>query len=367
MKWNLGRIVGVCFMLFGGLLWLSIGLRQYNDSKQLAAHGKVTAGEVESTDGIVTWLPSARGFHLQVSFKTEDQTLHEERVRVNENVFTDVRIGDKIQVHYLPENPRALQVGDQVRLQYGGLFRAFLFFAAAGFFVWYFRNLGSAASRINKTMETLALEKYEYASVKPEDFKHLDLAYYNHIQQSLESRGFSHIDDRENVTLRQRGGANVFWRSMLSADQTIMASFYHLPKSMVRRLRGKSAKALDFTTRLSDGSFICTSNAPGASKFEYPPTIGQLFMAPGTASDALLDAHTRRVNKYLAAHPGAGAVVINGKEDIQRASEEIQRIKSEFRKQHGLSKLEMERISRLSGSEIDRLHDAVVEDRERGK
>ena len=59
-------------------------------------------------------------------------------------------------------------------------------------------------------------------------------------------------------------------------------------------------------------------------------------------------------------------VKLNGIADVQRAQDEQQRIKAEFRKRVGLSKAELERFAGTSSREVDRLHDALTEHRERG-
>ena len=225
------------------------------------------------------------------------------------------------------------------------------------------------ARHINKQFNTLSLEQYEYASVNPEDFKHrLDLAFYKNLQRDLEIRGFLFLDDQENVTLRQRNGTQTFVRYMLSADKSIWAGFYNfVPKLAVRLLMGKpSSKVLDLCTAFSDGTYLCTSNAEAAAKFTYPPAVKMVFLPAATQWDMLLEAHTRSVGNYLDSHPQTTARILNGMADVRRVGSEIQRIKSAFRKQNGLSKAELERLGVGENLDVDEVHAALAEERQRG-
>jgi hypothetical protein len=198
-------------------------------------------------------------------------------------------------------------------------------------------------------------------------FKYLDLAFYDNGRRHLEALGYRYLDDQENVTLRRRSGISTFIRILLSRDQTTMADFYHfIPRFALRILGAKSSKVLDLETWFSDGCFVCTSNAEMAGKLESPPAIDALRLPAGTAWDMLLEAHQRRVNKYLATHPGVTPVKLTGLADVRRAQDEQQRIKAEFRRRIGLSRTELERFAGAQGREVDRLHDALTERRERG-
>ena len=146
-----------------------------------------------------------------------------------------------------------------------------------------------------------------------------------------------------------------------------MADLYHfVPKFALRLLGAKPAKVLDLETWFSDGRFVCTCNAEMAGKLESPPAIDALRLPAGTTWDMLLETHQRRVNQYLAAHPGVKPVKLEGMADVRRAQDEQQRIKADFRKQIGLSKTELERFAGAPSREVDRLHDALTERRERG-
>jgi hypothetical protein len=248
-------------------------------------------------------------------------------------------------------------------LRYGNILWGFVFLFAAGYTLVYFRrpvDETEAAEDIGERVNTLALDHFEYISVKAEDFKNVDLAFYKSVQLGLEGHGFVYLDDQENVTLRKRNHLHTFIRYLLGPDQATMAAIYHFTMGL------KSAKVLDLETWFSDGCFVCTSNAENAGKLDSPPEVGALYLAAGTTWQALLETHQGRVSEYLQSHPGRRPVKLNGMTGIRRAQDAQQRIKSAFRKRQGLSKAELERIAGGSSPELDRIHDALTESRERG-
>jgi hypothetical protein len=353
----------------GGVFMLIFGTTEFIHSKQLAAHGQSTQGQVFNLEDKASYNNRSHTYYVWVKFHAGDQALLEERAKVSKEFFEGTRVGDSIPVHYLAENPAICQVGQGVELQYGYILFGFVFLLGAAYLVLNFdrpMDQAEAADNINESVKTLSLQAFEYRSVKADSFKNVDQAYYNSTQLNLESRGFFFIDDQENVTLRRRSGIHTFIRHLLGADKTTMASIYHfVPKFTQRALGAKSAKVLDLETWFTDGSFVCTSNAEMAGKLDSAPELHALHMPAATSWLTLLDVHLSRVNKHLAAHLGIEAILLNGLADIRNAQAEMQRIKSEFRTRTGLSKAEMERLGGGSSKAIDNLHEAIVERRAR--
>ena len=365
-----------------GIFFVVAGTKEFQNSKQLAASGKTITGKVlDGQDRVSGRLFRSHTYYLNVSFQTEDQITHEERARVSKAVFNQSDVGDVVTVHYLAEDPSVCQVGETVELRYKNILWGIFFICVSGYLVVNFgrpnapgilKNAGlpdatEAAQKLSKTVQTLSIERFEYISVKAENFKHLDLAFYDEIRRALESRGFVFLDDQENVTLRQRSGINTFLRCLLGGDKSTMAAIYHfVPKPAMRMMGGKSFKVLDLETWLSDGTFICTNNAQSAGRLNSPPAIAALHMHSETTWDMLLQTHERRLKEYLNANPGTATVKLGGMADYRRAQAEMQRIKSEFRKQTGLSKAELERFAGGPNEQVDRIHDELVKRREQG-
>ena len=364
MSWKIKKILTIIVGFVAGALFLVVGTKEFIRSKQLAAHGKATRGEVWVVEDSATLGRRSRSYYLRVKFPTEGQQTCEERVRVSKSVYDAAHEGDPVPVHYLEEDPSNCQIGDNVELRYGNILWGIVFVFAGGYTLVYFRrpaDEAEAAEHIGESVKTLALEHFEYASVKAEDFKNVDLAFYNSVQRGLEGHGFVYLDDQENVTLRRRSGVHTFLRHLLGADQATMAVIYHFVRG------AKSAKVLDLETWFSDGCFVCTSNAEAAGKLATPGAINALRLPYDTTWEALLETHVRRVNAYLESHPGVAPVKLNGMADIRRAQAEQQRIKSGFRKSTGLTKAELERIAGGSSPELDRIHDELAKRQERGQ
>ena len=85
-----------------------------------------------------------------------------------------------------------------------------------------------AAKNILSYIEKGYVSKHDYSPVDPNNFKHLDLLFYEENMEKLKDLGFRHLIDEEVLTLK--GGANdmrTFLRVALSGDGTIMSALYH--------------------------------------------------------------------------------------------------------------------------------------------
>ena len=364
------KVLSIIALLVMGVVFIFVGSKDLVHSRQLAALGKTTTGQVVDGEDDVSGRLHTHTYYLQVRFRPEKASTISPRIEVSKSVYQSAQIGGTIKVHYLPEDPTICQAGETVQTRFGNLLWGIGFLLGAGYLMLFFQqpiDQKEAVERIGESVKTLALEQFEYISVDAARFKLLDLAFYDNGRRHLETLGYRFLDDQENITLRRRSGISTFIRILVSGDQTTMADFYHFVPQFTSRLLGaKSAKVLDLETWLSDGCFVCTSNAEMAGKLESPPAIDALRMPAGTTWDTLIQAHQNRVAKYLAAHPGVEAIKLKSMADVRRAQDEQQRIKAEFRQRIGLSKAELERFAGTRNREVDQLHDALTEHRERG-
>ena len=365
------KIFAIIGLLVMSVVFIVVGSKELVHSKQLAARGKSTTGEILAAEDEVSGRFRSHTYYLQVRFQPGTGGAVNERVKVNKDVFEAGQPGRSVKVYYLSENPAICQAGDVVELRYSNLVWGVVFIFGAGYLLVFFQQPADkeeAVESIGEHVKTLSLAQFEYVSVKAENFKHLDLAFYDAGRNHLEALGYRHLDDQENVTLRRRTGNHTFLRILLSGDQTTMADLYHfVPKFTLRVLGAKPAKVLDLETWFSDGHFVCTSNAETAGKLDSPPAIDALRLPAAATWDMLVQAHQRRVSNYLANHRDAKPVKLQGLADVRRAQDEQQRIKAEFRKRTGLSKAELERIAGTQGRAVDELHDALTQHRERGQ
>src|SRR5687767_10993165 len=104
---------------------------------------------------------------------------------------------------------------------------------------------------------------HDYVKVSPDQFRHLDLKFYERAAHQLQNHAFKHLSDEEDRTLTQASSkfsSRAMLRMMVSHDGTITASLYHVkPRLWLRILLfvlGKSmGRTVDLETEFTDGSF----------------------------------------------------------------------------------------------------------------
>jgi hypothetical protein len=336
-----------------GAFLIYTGAKELINSIRLAREGKTaTARVVDSSEWVS--LKGRHTYYLTVEFQPEGGDQVGKKVKVGEEVFTTARNSGSVKAHYLAADPTICALGERVETRYGNLLWGIALVAIGLFLTKQPVTLEELAVKIEGHFKTLTHPRYEYAPADPKNFQHLDLAFYNDSQRRLEERGYSFVADQENITLRQsKGSAPALLRFLLSRDQTTMAILYHFKRIAFPK---KESKVLDLETWFSNGHFVVTSNAAMAGKFDSPPAINSFFLPAASLLDEVMQTHEGRVNNFLAQNPGVSAVRLNGLEDMRRAGDELQRIKSGYRSAAGLSKAELERLARRTGPEIDELH-----------
>jgi hypothetical protein len=350
-----------------GLLATVYGTVEFIHSRQLAARGKTTTGEILETEDKVSRRFRTHTFYVRVRFQPDGGPIIQKKVSVDEGVFQAARSNASVKVFYLADDPTICAVGETVKLRYGHLLMGVVFLFGAGYLLVFFKapaDEDEAVESIQEGIKNLTKLKHEYASVDTRRFRHLDLTFYEGMQKNLEAHGFRHLVDEENLSLRQRTVPRTFIRVLIGPDNATMAAIYHFrPGWMLGVLGAKDAKVLDLETQFSNGCFVCTGNAEMAGKLDSPPEINAMHLPAATTWDMLLEAHRRRISGYLAAHSDAEAIKLTSIDDVHRSQDEQQRIKAEYRKKTGISKDELQRIAGESSKEIDRLHDALTKTR----
>jgi hypothetical protein len=354
------KIIVIIMCLAVGGISSFIGARELIHSKQLVSRGKTAMGPVLDSEERIG--RRSRTYYLTVAFKPDDGAELTSKVKVSSGVFDHFHIGSTVKVWYLAENPAICAAGDQVEMRYGSLISGIILLGAGIFLIVVFRrpaDVEELAERVEGRLKNLTVTRYEYGPANPDDFKHLDLSFYNDGQRYLESLGYTFVADEENLTVR-KSGTRALLRRLLSPDRATIATLYHFKSE---KFPGKEAKVLDLETWLSNGNFVCTSNATSAGKFDSPPQIDSYFFSTPAPLDAVVQAHQHRLATALGANPGVQVVALNGMEDVRRAGDELQRIKAEFRSRAGISKAELERITGKSNPQIDELHATLAERR----
>lgn len=166
----------------------------------------------------------------------------------------------------------------------------------------------AAAKDILEMIRSVYIPSHDYQSVDLKDYPHIDSRFYSNTKTLLESEGFIHLGDQEDMSLANAKGnffKRVPARCMISNDGVIMAACYHAKLSpiwlrvLLFILRKKVGKTIDFESEFQDGSFVCTSNAALAGAIKNPPIIHSEFHAVDTPCVGLLQRHRERVVKHI--------------------------------------------------------------------
>lgn len=215
----------------------------------------------------------------------------------------------------------------------------------AVFFVWVL--LGKlqrrrAGRRTVENMKQLYTQRHEYRDVRPDDFKQLDLDFYEQTTRVLSSLGCVWVADIEDVTIRNAFPYPVtFIRNMHGLGGAVMVGIYHCKfRSLFMRLvilltRTKIGRSIDCETEFRNGEFLCTNNAPTAAHITNPPQLNTEYLAFETPAAEVFQRHLQRLNAYLAANPGVQPLLHTTREAIREAQWRQQQIKAAYRKQVG--------------------------------
>lgn len=342
-----------------GIFLLSRGVTEYGNSKKLADHGKaITATVVDSLAR--DSLRRGTTYYLTIQFQPATGDAVTRKIQVSNEVYETARSSATVNVFYLPENPQVCAAGKVVTTPYRNLGYGAFMVGLGVILTWAWFSTRKAVVNIEKSVNTLATAKFEYAPANPQDFSQLDLAFYDQTQRALEQQGFTFLTNQENLTLSQKGGNRTLLRSLVSQDQGIIAYIYHFKQN---KAPFKEAKVADMESGFSNGHYITTSNAAMAGKLDSAPAIDAFFLSAGTPVETVLQTHFERVAGFLSVNPGVASVKITSVADARRFGDELQRVKSEFRQQAGLSKAELERIAGRSDEQIDKIHEGLAERR----
>ncbi len=211
-----------------------------------------------------------------------------------------------------------------------------------------------AAENIVRHTNAVYVPEHNYALVDAREFKHLDLAFYNRTQRFLESRGFSLLCDKEDLTISNAPSSvlhRLFLRVMTSADGNICAAIYH-PRIKSFWLRwllyflGKRVdRVVEFETEFADGSFLSTSSAMSAGAMSRPRQIDAEHFPYNTSAETLLQRHLSKLEQRLKV-PGTTCRPVRTFDDNIAMQNRMNALKAAFRKKlGGVTKEELDKIS----------------------
>lgn len=232
-----------------------------------------------------------------------------------------------------------------------------------------------AAHDILATIEATFVPSHDYVRVEPQQFRHLDLRFYERTMRLLNAKGFRLVADVEDRTITRapRGVLMpVMLRTMVSRDGTVMAALYHPRlKSLWTRvllwvLRRAPGRVIDLETECSDGSFVVTSNASAAAAFALPALISAEFLPASASVHELHASHTRRVAAHLAVRPGIVARPIATHEQLVASQNRMNALKAAYRGEvGGITREELDRLAALGAGSVPAVHQAILDEQAR--
>jgi hypothetical protein len=232
-----------------------------------------------------------------------------------------------------------------------------------------------AAKKMLDQIEAVYVPEHEFVDVKPMDFPHVDMDFYEDATLWLSGRSCRHLGDIMNKTLEDAPGnlfKPVMIRVLISRDGAVMASMFDVrirpwwARLLIWLLRKSPGKIIDMETEFSDGAFVTTTNGIGASGVSLPSLIHAEFHPAKTGVDTLFHRHRERVDAYARKHPNASAVVIETLEDVHASQNRMNALKAAYRGEiGGITKEELERVAGGRYQTVDDLHTSIVEEQER--
>ena len=155
-------------------------------------------------------------------------------------------------------------------------------------------------------------------------FNTLDLDFYNAISSNLIRNQFRFIGDFEEPDVKKRNPTVLFFsRLLISADDTINATIYHL------KIGKSNLKITEFITEFTSGAVLISSNNFLNSKIEYPNDIEYSYCNTESAEDLLK--HHKKVLKKLQAINTIDIKKIKNLDELVEQGKRIKRKGSQFR------------------------------------
>ncbi len=232
-------------------------------------------------------------------------------------------------------------------------------------------SIRQAAQRILANMQyTFGSGGFTYLPAREPDFRHLDLGAYRRFQSDHETQRFRHLCDMEIAEITASPTtlvARTFIRCMASMHGTVVGEYYQVRPRMSRLLRLllrglvngrwvdspkfffrtlKTKHCVGYTTELSNGHFLTTSNAQSAGNIESPPTIDSEFHPYGTPGRIVMERHFERLKALLQASPGLGPHRLSSEDELLESWRRMKRQKDAFRAaKQWVSQPELEKMS----------------------
>lgn len=230
-----------------------------------------------------------------------------------------------------------------------------------------------AAHEILAAIEATYQATHRYVAVKPSDFPHLDIRWYEKTTQLFASKGFCKMADVEDKTITESPGtvlSAILVRALASRDGTVVAGLYHphIKKLWVRLLlwvlRKTPGRVVDMETEFTDGSFVATSNAASAAALDNGPMILAEFLPITTTPLEVHARHLLRVAEHLKQRPGVVPREMRSYDDMLASQHRMNALKAAYRGEvGGITKAELDRLAVFGKGLTDAVHAEIQAER----
>jgi hypothetical protein len=230
-----------------------------------------------------------------------------------------------------------------------------------------------AAARILQRMQETYGKPSTRWRVDESAFTNLDLGAYRRIRADLDAAGFAFLQDVALLEVNDSPTtliAPTMIRSLVSSDGRIVAAYYQVrprwkrlwgkvltglkngrwfdaPMLLVRM--GRTRHCVEFSSELSDGRFLSSSNAEAAERVGMPAELDRKFHKNGTSWHVLLAEHRDRLTTALA-RGGMEAVVSRTAEDMEARFERESALKRAHRARIGW--ITHDELLKMSGGNV---------------
>lgn len=353
-----GAVAGI----LTGMFMIFFGFLEMKDSLSLKKEGISVAGIALEGWSERRRRSLSKSYYFEVEFQAEGREEPvNDVIKVDKDYFDEVVAKDgDINIIYHPENLSNLQAGSEAKLQWGHLAFGFLMFGFGAFLALDLFKPSRTEDQLlteagikpdaqpEALPEILLIEKHEYAPTDGAKFRGHDQAFYTESQSKLESLGFRHVVDLEDLTAKKMAGINTFFRILIGDDGATVAVLYHLKAGgLVKKSCANEEKVVDFGSVFSNGEFVTTSTAETID-FNLPTTIDAGYRDSDTPLEDVVTAHRQRVQEFQAKHPGAGPIGMDDRDDVIAMLNAMNRVKANFRKNPEITREELQKLTGVS-------------------
>jgi hypothetical protein len=197
----------------------------------------------------------------------------------------------------------------------------------------------SAAQNIHSLQKGMYSGAHEYRHADDSELRGLNVDFYDRSTAAFESIGFRRMGQIINVTAqRVTPWAYAVLRCFVDPSRTVMGAVYDVRfRSWYRGLQligvlARNMRTIDLETELSDGQFVCTSNASQAALASDFTGVHRRFFSKDVPIPELVERHREHIAQVLAGcEPNVRPIAHSSFEEYRASQDRLQLLKSAHR------------------------------------